>query len=84
MAVLSESDRVSVWEQWMRENKANIGGALTRAELRAAIDDADTWANDNAASYNSALPLPARTVLTASQKAMILMLIIAKRHLVGA
>lgn len=84
MAVLSASDRIAVWEQWMRENKAAITGALDRNELKAAIDAADTWANDNASSYNTALPLPARTVLTAAQKAAILMFVIARRHATGA
>lgn len=84
MAVLSNADRIAVWEQWMRENKEAITGVLDRNQLKAAIDAADTWANDNASSYNSALPLPARTVLTSAQKAAILMFVIAKRHSVGA
>lgn len=79
MAVLSDNDRIAVWLQWMRENKEAITGAMTKAELRAAINDADTWASDNAASFNSALPLPARTVLSAKQKAALLMFVIERR-----
>lgn len=84
MAALSNNDRIAAWEQWMRENKATITGAMTRGELRAAIDAADNWADSNAASYNSALPLPARTVLSASQKAALLNIIIAKRFAAGS
>lgn len=82
MAVLSENDRVAVWELWMRENKAAITGSMTRAQLRAAVDAADNWADSNAAEYNTALPNPARTVLTTKQKALLLMFVIARRHFV--
>lgn len=58
-------------------------GALTKAEFRAAVDAADTWASDNAVLYNLALPLPARTVLTAAQKARILMEVIRRRYELG-
>ena len=78
MALLNESSRVAVWEQIMRENK-EVFGALTRQELRAAVDAADQWAEDNASAYNLALPQPARGVLTAKQKAMVLMFVIDRR-----
>lgn len=82
MAVLSNAARIQCWERWMRENLANV--SINRNELRAAIDAADTWADSNAASYNSALPQPARGSLTAAQKALILMIVIARRHADGA
>jgi hypothetical protein len=84
MAVLSDNDRIAVWQQWMRENKEAVTGALTKAELRAAIDAADTWADDNAAEYNLALPQPARGVLSTPQKVAVLLYVIAKRYLTGA
>jgi len=84
MAVLSDNDRIAVWRQWMQENKEAIAGALTKAELRAAIDAADTWANDNQSAYNTALPTPARTVLSTPQKVAVLMFVVAKRYLTGA
>jgi hypothetical protein len=83
MAVLSDNDRLAVWEQWMRENKETITGALTKAELRAVVDAADTWANDNAAAYNLALPQPGRGVLSTPQKVAILMYVVAKRYGTG-
>jgi hypothetical protein len=84
MAVLSDNDRIAVWLQWMRENKDAITGAMTKAELRAAVDAIDVWANDNAAALNTAIPTPARTVLSASQKAALFSIVIFKRYGAGA
>lgn len=84
MAVLSDPDRVAVWAQWMQENGSTIAGSMTKAEFRAAVNAADTWANDNAAAFNSALPLPARTVLSSAQKALLLNLVVLKRYVAGA
>jgi hypothetical protein len=36
--------------------------------MRAAVDATDDWIEANQASFNSALPLPARTALTSKQK----------------
>jgi len=58
-------------------------GAITKADLLAAVDAADQWASDNAASFNAALPLPARTVLTAPLKARLLAGVILARHTNG-
>jgi hypothetical protein len=82
MAVLSESDRAALWAAWMRENSESCG--ITKADLRAAVDAADAWVDANAASFNSALPLPARTTLSSAQKARMLALIVRRRFDVGA
>jgi hypothetical protein len=42
--------------------------AFTKAELRAAVDAADQWLDDNAASFNSALPVAFRTTANQAQK----------------
>jgi hypothetical protein len=60
---------------------ATIG--ITKADLRAAINAADDWANTNTTSYNTALPLPARTSLTTAQKALLLNFVITRRYLTG-
>jgi hypothetical protein len=83
MPVLSENDRLAVWLQWMRENKEEIVGSMTKAELRAAVDAADTWVDGNASSYNSALPQPARGVLSQSQKAALLAIVLFRRYGAG-
>lgn len=81
MAVLSDVDRVALWADLMREisRVTEPLGALTKADLRAAVDAADAWVDANASSYNTALPQPARSVLTAKQKARVLMFIMRRR-----
>lgn len=83
MAVMSEQNRQACFADFMRTELSTYSGSMTKAELRAAIDAADLWASDNAASYNSALPLPARTVLTSAQKARLLAAVILKRYTTG-
>lgn len=56
-----------------------FGNTLTKPDLAAAVSAADTWADTNAASYNSALPLPFRTTATSQQKAILLALVAMKR-----
>jgi hypothetical protein len=84
MAELSENDRIACWAQWMRENTDAITGALTKAEIKAAVDAMDVWANDNAASLNSAIPTPARTVLSTAQKNALFSIVTFKRYGTGA
>ena len=84
MAVLSGSDRKSAWANFMQQaSNEHLPVPITKAELRAAVDAADQWVSDNQASFNSALPLPARSNLTASQKALILSFILQKRYVSG-
>lgn len=81
MAVLSDNDRLATWANLMREFsnlRSPIG--ITKADLRAALNAADQWADDNASEFNLAMPQPARGSLTAKQKALLLMFVIAKRH----
>jgi hypothetical protein len=49
--------------------------ALTTADLRAAVDATDDWIEANKASYNAALPEPARSTLTARQKAYLFLVV---------
>lgn len=81
MAALSDVDRTALWADLMREISRVVEplGALTKADLRAAVDAADAWADANASSYNLALPQPARGVLTAKQKARLLMFVLRRR-----
>lgn len=76
MAVLADNDRAGVWAEAMRQGEAL---ALTKAQLRAAVDAIDVWADTNASSFNTAIPQPARTALTARQKALLLMMVIRRR-----
>lgn len=81
MAVLSDNDRELVTAEYMRTltpNAETIFG-LSKVELRAAINAADQWADDNAASFNTAIPQPARGALTAKQKARLLVWVVERR-----
>lgn len=81
MAVLPNPDRAEVWADYIRQT---TGLAVTKADLRAAVDAVDSWLNTNAASYNTAIPQPARSTLSASQKAKLLMHVVNKRFERGA
>lgn len=77
MAVLSAADRQVVKAQWMREP---IGAcAVSKADLQAAINAIDDWVDANAASFNVAIPQPARSALTIKQKAWLLTFVVRQR-----
>ena len=80
MAILADAERQALWAELMRLlSEQGDTVSLTKAELRAAVDAADGWADAAAASCNSALPQPARGALTARQKALLLMFVIRRR-----
>jgi len=79
-AVLPDNDRKNVWAEYMQLiSTRRTTTTLLKPELRAAVDAIDTWVNDNASSYNSAIPLPARTSLTQKQKVELLLFIVKRR-----
>lgn len=84
MAVLSNADRILVWAEFMRvlENISSTG-AMTKADLRAAVDAIDQWNEDNQAAFNLAIPQPARSLLSAKQKASLQLAVVARRWLVS-
>ena len=85
MAVLSNADRLELWAEYQRElSTVREPLALTKADLRAAVNALDDYLNTNAGAINSAIPLPARTALTTSQKARLLMFVIRQRYMKGA
>lgn len=70
MAELSTGDRAETWAELMQEwSNAREAVGITKADLRAAVDAIDAWLNANAASANTAIPQPARSALTTTQKA---------------
>lgn len=84
MTVLDTTNRVVVWATMMqRMSDGRESTALTKAQLRAAVDAIDDWVEANAAAFNSAIPQPARGALTTAQKARLLMLIAEQRYGVG-
>ena len=77
MAIMNATQRRQCWADSMTELPGTIG--VTKADLRAAIDAIDSWVDSNAASLNTAIPLPARTSLSASQKAKLLAMVVLRR-----
>ena len=86
MAVLSDADRAELWAEYQREisRDGEAFGALTKADLRAAVNALDDFLNTNATTINNAIPQPARAELTTEQKARLLMFVIRQRYLKGA
>lgn len=83
MAVLNDGDRHAVWAAFMRGN-AEAFGALTKPDLRAAVNALDDFLNTNVSAINQAIPQPARSTLTAPQKALLLQYVIQRRYLAGS
>jgi hypothetical protein len=79
MAVLSDSDRAAV----MGDFAALPGLELTKADLRAALNGLDDFVSTNQTAINNAIPQPARSALTTSQKARLLMYVVQKRYVAG-
>jgi protein-disulfide isomerase-like protein with CxxC motif len=82
MATMIPADRQACSADLQRElsrDRETIA-TLTKAQFQAAVDAVDQWASDNAASYNTALPLAARNALTAAQKSRLLRAVVAKRY----
>jgi hypothetical protein len=78
MAVLDATERDRTFRQLMRNMPGNVAGLL-KADLRAAVDATDTWIDNNAAAYNTALPAAARTNLTAAQKTFLFCYVAMRR-----
>lgn len=80
MAVLGAAARLGIARAIQRAwSDARESAGFTRAQLAAAVDAADQWADDNAAAYNSALPAAFRTNASQAQKALLLVYIVARR-----
>ena len=78
VAALTDPARADVHADYMREETATFG-AITKADLRAAVDALDNWLDANAAAINAAIPQPARSALTAGQKARLLARVALRR-----
>lgn len=68
--------------QTVRDLLAALDGAPfnhAKADVRAAIAAADTWASSNATSFNSALPQPFRGNATTAEKAALLAYVALRR-----
>lgn len=80
MAVLTDPERAALWAEFMRlTENISATGAMTKADLRAAINAVDDWADSNASAFNLAIPQPARGLLSARQKAALLVFVTKRR-----
>ena len=83
MAVLPDGDRESLWAEFMRDlgRRNEIVGSATinKNQLRDAVNAIDGWVDSNTSSFNTAIPEPARTQLSAKQKAGLLAEIVKRR-----
>lgn len=85
MATMSSQDQAAAQKALTGEVcDAREPIAITRPQLAAAVAAVDQWVSDNTASFNSALPAAARSSLTASQKARLLLAVVRQRFVVGA
>jgi len=64
----------------MRDWPTNIGWpAVTKPELRAAVDATDDWIEANQAGFNAALPQPFRGAATVPQKTFLFCYVAMRR-----
>ncbi len=80
MATLTTQERAEVragfWEECSADRELCD---LLKADGQAAVDAMDDWINANAVSFNSAIPQPARSTMTARQKVRLFRDIMRKR-----
>lgn len=81
MADLDATGRARVLAQMMRDLPAALRpwSGVTKTDLAAAVAATDDWIDDNAASFNSALPQPARGALSSSQKTFLFCYVALRR-----
>lgn len=83
MAVLSNGDRTLVETAVNRDVAVIQGIAITKPDLRAAINAIDDWVDSNSSAFNTAIPQPARGGMTTKQKAALLLYVVNQRYLVA-
>ncbi len=57
--MLSEQDRQAVWAAWMRGTYGPV--AVTKPQLRAAVDAADGWVESNLTAFTGQIPASLRS-----------------------
>lgn len=83
MAVMGENDRAEGTAEYMQMIPPGVAHSNLKAQMRAAFDAADSWADTNAASYNSALPTAFRNAAPAAEKARLLVAVLNRRYHLG-
>lgn len=85
MAVMSAAQRIATGAEFQADASRDRDqfGAVTKADIQAAIAAVDDWVVNNQTNFNGALPLAARTALTATQKARVLLYVVRRRFDLG-
>jgi hypothetical protein len=79
MALTSEQ-RAALTQLFMSDHSATRTNIpISKADIRAAINAVDDWCDTNAASFNTAIPQPARGALSSTQKALLLSYVALRR-----
>lgn len=85
MAILSEQERAALRSSLAQALSRRFESVtLTKSELKAAVDAADQWVENNKVAFNNALPVAAQAGLTTSQKAELLLFVVRHRFDVEA
>ena len=80
MAVLADADRQDLQKEFCSDlSNSRTVFNLLKPDLRAAINAIDNWIVANQASFNAAIPQPARATLTVDQKTELFMRVMARR-----
>jgi hypothetical protein len=77
VALLDETARHRVSAAFQRDNTE--ASPFAKSQLRAAVDAADQWVEDNQTSFNQALPVAFRTSASTAQKVMLLGYVLWRR-----
>jgi hypothetical protein len=80
MAVLPDGDRVAVAAEFGRAFEVGESCAVTKPDIRAAVNALDDWFDANAATLNAALPAAFRAGATQRQKARLMQFVLQRRY----
>jgi len=80
MAYLTEQAKLSLWAEVMSAASARREsfGALSKEELREAINALDVWLDEALASFASAVPAAVREALSTKQQFKLLFAVVKK------
>jgi hypothetical protein len=79
MAALAAEERRRVWAHLMRSMGSLGSIPVDKIALRAAVDATDQWIEDNASSFNTALPQPFRGSANLAQKTLLFCYVAMRR-----
>lgn len=81
MAVMTDTDRDKVSAKFNRELFENT--ALLKSQIKVLVNAADDFLDTSAATYNSSIPQPVRTLATTTEKVKALVLVLNERFNLG-